>query len=141
MCACALLFLIATCPLLEAPPNGRKLGKALGVGHEVHFLCEPGYELLGTESRLCMESLSWSGQPALCRSECRSCPPHLSAPPSPFKSFFFALSSLSSLYLLPFYFISVSSLPSSSFCFVALNLHITCIFHAKTAYLHPNSIF
>ncbi|XP_023646214.1 fibulin-7 [Paramormyrops kingsleyae] len=66
----------ASCPLLETPPNGRKLGKALGVGNEVHFLCEPGYELLGTESRVCMESLSWSGQPALCRNvdECVSAP-------------------------------------------------------------------
>uniref|UniRef100_A0A3B3Q7B7 Sushi domain-containing protein n=1 Tax=Paramormyrops kingsleyae TaxID=1676925 RepID=A0A3B3Q7B7_9TELE len=75
-CACVLLFLIASCPLLETPPNGRKLGKALGVGNEVHFLCEPGYELLGTESRVCMESLSWSGQPALCRNvdECVSAP-------------------------------------------------------------------
>uniref|UniRef100_A0A8C9R7N5 Fibulin-7-like n=1 Tax=Scleropages formosus TaxID=113540 RepID=A0A8C9R7N5_SCLFO len=67
-----------TCPLLEAPPNGRRLGKARGAGHEVHFVCEPGYELLGPETRVCLHSLSWSGQQPRCRSEyvddCASAP-------------------------------------------------------------------
>lgn len=58
-----------TCPKLEAPMNGRKLGKSHSVGHEAHFLCEPGYELVGSESRVCQESLTWSGQPTACRGE------------------------------------------------------------------------
>ncbi|CAJ1048778.1 fibulin-7-like [Xyrichtys novacula] len=57
----------STCPKLEAPFNGRKLGKSHSVGHEVHFLCDPGYELVGSESRVCQESLTWSGQQSSCR--------------------------------------------------------------------------
>ncbi|XP_036391125.1 fibulin-7 [Megalops cyprinoides] len=65
-----------TCPKLEVPNNGRKLGKVLAVGHEVHFLCEPGYELVGSETRVCQESLTWSGQQPTCRNinECASTP-------------------------------------------------------------------
>ncbi|MFT7810420.1 fibulin-7-like [Arapaima gigas] len=62
-------FTNTTCPKLEAPENGRKLGRVLAVGHEVHFLCEPGFELVGSESRVCQDSLSWSGQQPFCRSE------------------------------------------------------------------------
>ncbi|KAK3569767.1 hypothetical protein QTP86_004194 [Hemibagrus guttatus] len=56
----------ASCPKLEAPVNGRKLGKVLLPGHEVHFLCDPGYELVGSETRQCRETLTWSGQQAVC---------------------------------------------------------------------------
>lgn len=62
-----LFFPEGTCPKLEAPTNGRKLGKSYGVGHEVHFLCDPGYEVVGSESRTCQESLVWSGQLTACR--------------------------------------------------------------------------
>ncbi len=62
-------FPTGTCPKLDAPSNGRKLGKSHGVGHEVHFLCDPGYELAGSESRVCQESLTWSGQQTTCRGE------------------------------------------------------------------------
>uniref|UniRef100_A0AAZ3Q4L3 Fibulin-7-like n=1 Tax=Oncorhynchus tshawytscha TaxID=74940 RepID=A0AAZ3Q4L3_ONCTS len=40
--------------------NSRKLGKAQNPGHEVHFLCDAGYELVGAESRMCQESLTWN---------------------------------------------------------------------------------
>lgn len=66
----------STCPKLDAPLSGRKLGKSQSVGHEVHFLCDPGYELVGAESRVCQESLTWSGQQPTCRdiNECASSP-------------------------------------------------------------------
>uniref|UniRef100_A0A3B3V6E6 Fibulin-7-like n=1 Tax=Poecilia latipinna TaxID=48699 RepID=A0A3B3V6E6_9TELE len=66
----------STCPKLDAPINGRKLGKSHGVGHEVHFLCDPGYEIVGSESRVCQESLTWTGQQPTCRdsNECASSP-------------------------------------------------------------------
>ncbi|XP_060896293.1 fibulin-7 isoform X3 [Labrus mixtus] len=57
----------STCPKLDAPMNGRKLGRSHSVGHEVHFLCDPGYELVGSESRVCQDSLTWSGQQPACR--------------------------------------------------------------------------
>ncbi|KAG7219229.1 hypothetical protein INR49_019238 [Caranx melampygus] len=57
----------ASCPKPELPPHGRRLGRVFGVGHEVHFLCKPGYELIGPRTRVCLESLKWSGQQPLCR--------------------------------------------------------------------------
>ncbi|KAG5273488.1 hypothetical protein AALO_G00151850 [Alosa alosa] len=57
----------ATCPLPEPLENGRRLGGVLTVGHEVHFLCSPGYELVGSETRVCHESLSWSGPEPYCK--------------------------------------------------------------------------
>ncbi|XP_053356969.1 fibulin-7 [Clarias gariepinus] len=66
----------AFCPKLDAPLNGRKLGKGLLLGHEVHFLCDSGYELVGSETRQCKESLTWSGQQPVCKeiNECASSP-------------------------------------------------------------------
>ncbi|CAJ1055915.1 fibulin-7-like [Xyrichtys novacula] len=57
----------ATCPKPEPPLHGRRLGRVFGVGHEVHFLCKPGYELIGPRTRVCLDSLRWSGQQPMCR--------------------------------------------------------------------------
>ncbi|XP_072242624.1 fibulin-7 [Leuresthes tenuis] len=57
----------ASCPKPEPPAHGRRLGRVFGVGHEVHFLCKPGYELFGPRTRICLESLKWSGQQPMCR--------------------------------------------------------------------------
>nr|XP_046251230.1 fibulin-7-like [Scatophagus argus] len=57
----------ASCPKPEPPSHGRRLGRVFGVGHEVHFLCKPGYELIGPRTRVCLESLKWSGQQPVCR--------------------------------------------------------------------------
>uniref|UniRef100_A0A4W6EGS9 Sushi domain-containing protein n=1 Tax=Lates calcarifer TaxID=8187 RepID=A0A4W6EGS9_LATCA len=58
-----------SCPKPELPAHGRRLGRVFGVGHEVHFLCKPGYELIGPRTRVCLESLKWSGQQPMCRRE------------------------------------------------------------------------
>ncbi|XP_029378612.1 fibulin-7 [Echeneis naucrates] len=57
----------ASCSKPELPAHGRRLGRVFGVGHEVHFLCKPGYELIGPRTRVCLESLKWSGQRPMCR--------------------------------------------------------------------------
>ncbi|KAM8892465.1 fibulin-7 [Spinachia spinachia] len=57
----------SSCSKLEPPPHGRRLGRVFGVGHEVHFLCRPGFELIGPRTRVCLESQRWSGQPPACR--------------------------------------------------------------------------
>ncbi|XP_039988256.1 fibulin-7-like [Xiphias gladius] len=57
----------ASCPKPELPAHGRRLGRVFGVGHEVHFLCKPGHELIGPQTRVCLESLKWSGQQPMCR--------------------------------------------------------------------------
>ncbi|XP_018116135.1 fibulin-7 [Xenopus laevis] len=54
------------CPRLNAPRHGRILGGKLKVGHEIHFLCDPGYRLVGSETRTCQKNQTWSGEPALC---------------------------------------------------------------------------
>ncbi|XP_063801950.1 fibulin-7-like isoform X2 [Pseudophryne corroboree] len=54
------------CPQLKHPRHGRMLGGKLKVGHEVHFLCDPGFRLLGSETRTCLDNQTWSGQPATC---------------------------------------------------------------------------
>ncbi|MBN3288099.1 FBLN7 protein, partial [Polyodon spathula] len=65
-----------TCPKLEVPNNNRKLWSMSAVGHEVHFLCEKGFELVGSETRDCQESHSWSGQQPFSRNinECAKSP-------------------------------------------------------------------
>ncbi|XP_041854074.1 fibulin-7-like [Melanotaenia boesemani] len=57
----------ASCPKPEPPAHGRRLGRVFDVGHEVHFLCKPGYELIGPRTRVCLDSLKWSGQQPMCR--------------------------------------------------------------------------
>lgn len=57
----------ASCPKPEPPAFGRRLGRVFGIGHEVHFLCKPGYELMGPRTRVCLESRKWSGQQPMCR--------------------------------------------------------------------------
>ncbi|XP_044049561.1 fibulin-7-like [Siniperca chuatsi] len=57
----------ASCPKPEPPAHGRRLGRVFGVRHEIHFLCKPGYELIGPRTRVCLESLKWSGQQPMCR--------------------------------------------------------------------------
>ncbi|OCT82476.1 hypothetical protein XELAEV_18025007mg [Xenopus laevis] len=59
------------CPRLNAPRHGRILGGKLKVGHEIHFLCDPGYRLVGSETRTCQKNQTWSGEPALCTESAR----------------------------------------------------------------------
>ncbi|XP_073461764.1 fibulin-7-like [Aquarana catesbeiana] len=54
------------CPPLKPPRHGRMLGRKLNVGHEVHFLCDLGFHLLGSETRTCQDNQTWSGQAASC---------------------------------------------------------------------------
>ncbi|KAM8946282.1 fibulin-7-like [Pelodytes ibericus] len=58
-----------TCPRLKPPRHGRLLGAKVKLGHEVHFLCEPGFQLLGSESRTCLDNQTWSGQAASCTAQ------------------------------------------------------------------------
>uniref|UniRef100_A0A8C5QPU0 Fibulin 7 n=1 Tax=Leptobrachium leishanense TaxID=445787 RepID=A0A8C5QPU0_9ANUR len=66
----------ASCPDLEAPDNGKKFGSKYLVDHEVHYTCEPGYQLVGLSSRLCQQNGSWTGDAPYCKdiSQCSSQP-------------------------------------------------------------------
>ncbi|XP_028930417.1 fibulin-7-like [Ornithorhynchus anatinus] len=65
-----------SCPHLAGPANGRRLGKKMTAGHEVHFLCDAGFRLVGSESRQCQDNGSWSGHQPFCKSidDCASQP-------------------------------------------------------------------
>ncbi|XP_020843192.1 fibulin-7 isoform X1 [Phascolarctos cinereus] len=65
-----------SCPALEAPPNGRKFGSKYLVEHEVHFTCNPGFQLIGPSSLLCQPNGNWTGDKPECKdvSECASHP-------------------------------------------------------------------
>ncbi|KAL2094154.1 hypothetical protein ACEWY4_011466 [Coilia grayii] len=76
----------ATCPVPETLANGRRLGGVLAVGHEVHFLCGAGYELVGSQTRTCQESLRWSGQQPHCRRQADSSVTSPTTPVSPLRS-------------------------------------------------------
>nr|XP_021396738.1 fibulin-7 [Lonchura striata domestica] len=64
------------CPQLAVPLNGRLLGRSLRVGHEVHFICDAGFRLVGSETRACRHNRTWSGTQPFCRSidDCSSNP-------------------------------------------------------------------
>ncbi|XP_028306276.1 fibulin-7 [Gouania willdenowi] len=74
----------ASCPKPEPPTHGRRLGRVFHVGHEVHFLCKPGYELIGPRTRVCLQSLKWSGQQPMCRRLNISSTSLASSPAAPF---------------------------------------------------------
>lgn len=39
------------------------------VGHDVHFVCDAGFRLVGSERRVCRPDRTWSGTQPFCRSE------------------------------------------------------------------------
>ncbi|XP_005525584.1 PREDICTED: fibulin-7 isoform X1 [Pseudopodoces humilis] len=65
-----------SCPALQAPADGKKFGTKYLVDHEVHFACDPGFQLLGSSTRTCQANGSWTGQEPRCAeiSECSSSP-------------------------------------------------------------------
>nr|XP_045004147.1 fibulin-7 isoform X3 [Jaculus jaculus] len=65
-----------SCPSLNAPVDGRKFGSKYSVDHEVHFTCNPGFQLVGPSSVVCLDNGTWTGEQPRCRaiSECSSQP-------------------------------------------------------------------
>ncbi|KFQ52881.1 Fibulin-7, partial [Pelecanus crispus] len=65
-----------TCPQPVVPMNGRMLGWSMRVGHDVHFICDAGFRLVGSETRPCRHNRTWSGTQPFCRSidDCSSNP-------------------------------------------------------------------
>ncbi|NWH75955.1 FBLN7 protein, partial [Piaya cayana] len=65
-----------TCPQPVVPLNGRMLGRNMRVGHDVHFICDAGFQLVGSETRTCRQDRTWSGTRPFCRSidDCSSNP-------------------------------------------------------------------
>ncbi|XP_062981614.1 fibulin-7 [Elgaria multicarinata webbii] len=62
------------CPARDAPLNGKRFGTKNMVDHEVHFTCDPGFQLIGSSSQMCQPNGSWSGEVPQCKdiSQCTS---------------------------------------------------------------------
>ncbi|CAO2578866.1 Fbln7, partial [Lemmus lemmus] len=67
-----------SCPALDDPADGRKFGTKYLVDHEVHFTCNPGFQLVGPSSVVCLANGTWTGEKPHCRDagECSSQPCH-----------------------------------------------------------------
>uniref|UniRef100_A0A8C3XKT7 Fibulin 7 n=1 Tax=Chelydra serpentina TaxID=8475 RepID=A0A8C3XKT7_CHESE len=65
-----------SCPALDAPMDGRRFGTKYFVDHEIHFTCEPGFQLTGSSTRVCQANGSWTGEAPRCKviSKCLSNP-------------------------------------------------------------------
>ncbi|NWS41280.1 FBLN7 protein, partial [Probosciger aterrimus] len=65
-----------TCPQPVVPLNGRVLGRSLQVGHDIHFVCDAGFRLVGSETRTCRQDRTWSGTQPSCKGidDCSSNP-------------------------------------------------------------------
>lgn len=63
------LDLIASeCPELSNPENGMvKLTGERTVGSQAWYLCNPGYILVGSESRTCQDNLQWTPEVPTCK--------------------------------------------------------------------------
>ena len=55
-----------TCPELYDPDNGRVMITGSTYGSVAIYSCEPGYELVGDETRSCEEDGTWSGDEPTC---------------------------------------------------------------------------
>uniref|UniRef100_A0A672JZJ3 Fibulin-7-like n=1 Tax=Sinocyclocheilus grahami TaxID=75366 RepID=A0A672JZJ3_SINGR len=76
-----LFFPGSDCPPPEPLANGRVLGNVFKLDHQVHFLCSPGFQLMGPETRVCLDSQNWSGAQPSCKSSSSSsshCPTSIS---------------------------------------------------------------
>lgn len=62
-----LSVLAVSCPALNAPPDGRKFGSKYLVDHEVHFTCNPGFQLVGPSSVVCLPNGTWTGEQPYCK--------------------------------------------------------------------------
>uniref|UniRef100_A0A673JDD8 Fibulin-7-like n=1 Tax=Sinocyclocheilus rhinocerous TaxID=307959 RepID=A0A673JDD8_9TELE len=58
---------MSDCPPPEPLANGWILGNVFKFGHEVHFLCSSGFQLMGPETRVCLDSQDWSGAQPSCK--------------------------------------------------------------------------
>ena len=57
---------VVTCPPLSAPVNGTMYGKDITYGAVVHFGCNNGYHLEGSQIRICSQDGTWTGEEASC---------------------------------------------------------------------------
>ena len=67
---------VVTCGDPGTPSNGQRELSDQNFGTEVVYTCDEGYELEGSQRRICQASGEWSGQLPQCRSKCRTTHTH-----------------------------------------------------------------
>ena len=63
-------LLVVTCPPLVIPNNGMVITDSSlpqPYGTVVNITCEEGYDLDGSESRMCLSNGTWSGEDTVCK--------------------------------------------------------------------------
>ena len=58
------------CEAIMAPPNGRMTCSGLVTNETCSFMCDDGYEMLGSKRRRCLNSSQWDGQQTSCKGKC-----------------------------------------------------------------------
>ena len=67
LCLVLFVFLLAkNCGPLRAPINGSSLGNQFTFPNKIHFQCDEGFILKGSELRQCQASSVWSGNDTFC---------------------------------------------------------------------------
>ena len=64
-----LTFPVVVCPELTNPDNGQVDLSGMNIGSLANYSCNSGYNLTGSELRMCMADGSWSGQDPVCQSK------------------------------------------------------------------------
>ena len=60
--------IVTKCPELEDPINGRvKMMNGRTMGSEVWYVCNPGFTLVGSETRRCQNNLQWAPAAPVCK--------------------------------------------------------------------------
>ena len=62
-------FAVVVCPELMSPTNGRIELSSMVFGSTATYICDRGYNLNGSMSRVCMANEEWSGEDPLCQSK------------------------------------------------------------------------
>ena len=55
------------CPPVESPINGLVIGNKYFVNHDIHFVCNPGFDLIGMPSLTCQDTGSWNHPVPTCQ--------------------------------------------------------------------------
>lgn len=64
-------LLAQPCEKIFSPPHGGMNCSGLVTDATCSFSCEPGYDLVGSQSRTCLASSRWSGKLPFCQGNCR----------------------------------------------------------------------
>jgi CUB/sushi domain-containing protein len=64
---------ILECPDPGIPVNGRRINDAFTIGSLVYYVCNDGYDIIGSNGRRCQVNGHWTGTPASCVQRNLSC--------------------------------------------------------------------